>query len=41
VIGGPGALRIAGAASFHEAQGSAPFHAIKGADNDFSIENGQ
>jgi hypothetical protein len=26
---------------FHEPHSPAPFHAIKGADNDFSIENGQ
>ena len=40
LVGGPGVLRIAGAASFHEPHGPPPFHAIERVDNFVSIENG-
>jgi hypothetical protein len=40
VSGGPGALRIAGAASFHKPNCAAALHPIHGVDNFVSTENG-
>jgi hypothetical protein len=39
VTGGPGALRIAGVASFHKPNGAAQLHPIQGVDDFLSIEN--